>query len=526
MVARSVMKTIDKFLNNITMYKLVLYGLTILTILSFGLSLAGVLSYSFLALVTSLVVILFFSGFSNFFVAKLFKATTNIESVFITAFILFLVFAPSFSAKGLLILAMASLTATLSKYLLAIGKRHIFNPVAITAVIFGIIFPGSVVWWVGTPILSIVTLFLGLLIVKKIRRFPMVLFFVATSVAFMTFSFIIPNNLNFLNYLKEILLLWPFVFFAFIMFTEPLTTPPTKQKQIIYAIIVGVLFSARFKFGFLFSSPEIALVVGNIYSYLVSSKQRLILHLKERVKLSENIYGFIFSANQKLKFQAGQYLEWTLPMEKFIIKPDSRGNRRYFTVALSPTELSTKGAVSDKFSKNEIQIGVRIDQQASSSFKKNLLALPVGAEITASHLAGEFTMPKNISEKLVFVAGGIGITPFRSMIKYLIDTGEKRDVVLFYSANSENDFAYTEIFQEAKAKINLQSIYLPSAPSESWQGPSGRLNADLLAECVPDFLQRLFYLSGPNAMVENYKKLLLSIGVKKKRIKTDYFPGF
>lgn len=545
------MKKIDQFLNNITMYKLVLYGLTFLAVLAIVLGFVGEISYSGPKLIISLLVILASSGFSNYFTAKVFKAKTNIESVFITAFILFFVFAPALSLKGILILVLASFTATLSKYLLAIRKKHIFNPVAISAVIVGLLFAGSVVWWMSTPILNIAILIIGLLIVRKIRRFQMVLTFVLTSILVLALTTVIPNNLNFLNFLKEIILSWPFVFFALIMFTEPLTTPPTKFLQIVYAVIVGVLFSLRFKIGIFFSSPELALVLGNIFAYLMSSKQRLILKLKSKNKLSENIYGFTFTSNQKLNFQPGQYLEWTLPVEKFVIKPDSRGNRRYFTVASSPTESLSEG--------NEIQLGVRIDPEQGSSFKKNLLAFENGEEITASHLSGEFTLPKisahrnskqtkgDGSQKLVFIAGGIGITPFRSMIKFLIDTenfennfknevlknensgrakSAKFDIVLIYSASTENDFAYTEIFEEAGAKIGLRTVYLPTKPNESWQGLSGRLDEKMITEIVPDFAERFFMLSGPNTMVENYKKLLRQMGIKKRKIKTDYFPGF
>ncbi len=503
------MKYIDKLLNTLTMYRVVLYGLMLIAVVAIELGFAGSLAFSGLSLIASLAIILLASWSSNKLFARLFHAPANVESVYITAFILFFLLEPLITVNGVIILISASLIATLSKYIFAIGKKHIFNPIVITAVILALAGNGSVIWWVATPVLSGLTLVVGLLIVRKIRRFPMFLAFILTSIFALTITYVIPYDVNPLTFLNELFLSWPIVFFATIMFTEPLTTPPTKSTQIVYAIVVGMFFASRFHIGPLSSTPQLALLIGNIYSYLVSSKQKLILRLKTETRISENNYDFAFEANQKLKFIPGQYLEWTLAHKE----PDGRGNRRYFTVASSPTE-------------DLIHLGVRIDPKDSSSFKKALLSMEVGDEMVASHLSGEFTMPKNPAKKLVFIAGGIGITPFRSMIKYLIDVGEKRDVTLFYCANSDADFSYHELFEEARTKIGLQIIFIPSAPSETWQGLSGRITPEIIVEIVPDFYERYFMLSGPNAMVENYKKLLHTMGVKKSNIKTDYFPGF
>jgi ferredoxin-NADP reductase len=295
------------------------------------------------------------------------------------------------------------------------------------------------------------------------------------------------------------------------MFTEPLTTPPTKNLQIIYGAIVGFLFCPQVHLGPLYTTPEIALLLGNVYSYSVSSKERLLLTLEKKVQVAPDIYDLVFSLSRKFSFVPGQYMEWTLPHKS----PDSRGNRRYFTIASSPTE-------------NKMIVGIRFHPQGSS-FKNSLNNLPTHQKIVAAQLSGDFTMPKNTSEKLVFIAGGIGVTPFRSMVKYLMDSREKRDIVLLYTAKSAKDFAYKEIFDEAAKRGIIRAVYTITDPKEvpmEWTGRVGRINETLIEKEIPDFTKRHFYLSGPNAMVESYEHLLKKMGVQDNHIKKDYFPGF
>lgn len=503
------MNFVDTFLNNITMYRLVLYGLSLIAFVAIVLGFVGVIPYSGITLIVSLVVMLASAFVFNYLFSRIFKAPTNVDSFWITGFILFFLVSPLLSIKGLLTLVAIGAIAMLSKYTLAIKKRHIFNPAAITAVILGLVAIGDVNWWVATPILNILTLFIGLLIVRKLRRFPMFLAFLISSIGLAIFTYVIPSNVSVGDFAKEILFSWQLIFFGTIMFTEPLTTPPTKKTQIIYGIIVGLIYSSQLHVGALYASPELALVIGNIFSFIVSSKQKLVLRFKSKQQMSASLYDFTFSADQKLRFKPGQYLEWTLPHKT----PDTRGNRRFFTVASSPTEP-------------DIHLGVRIAEKDSSSFKKHLLELKENDSFVASHLAGEFTLPEDAMYKLVFIAGGIGITPFRSMIKYLLDVNElhknstqqkpNREIALFYLVNNQDEIAYKELFSEAQEKINLSFIPLVGV----------RITPEIIREKIPHFGERYFYLSGPNGMVESYKKLLSELGVPHKQIKTDYFPGY
>ncbi len=212
-----------------------------------------------------------------------------------------------------------------------------------------------------------------------------------------------------------------------------------------------------------------------------------------------------------MPFRPGQYLEWTLGHQK----ADSRGNRRYFTLASSPTE-------------NEIIMGVKFYNPASS-FKKALLSLSAGDEIVASQLAGDFVLPKNKNQKLVFLAGGIGVTPFRSMTKYLLDKNEKRDVVFFYSNKTIQDLLYSDIFSVAEKDFGMKMVYtlaeLDKIPSD-WPGERGFIDEKMIRNNVPDFMERMFYISGPRVMVVAFEKILAKLGIPKNQIKTDFFPGF
>jgi ferredoxin-NADP reductase len=142
-----------------------------------------------------------------------------------------------------------------------------------------------------------------------------------------------------------------------------------------------------------------------------------------------------------------------------------------------------------------------------------------GDTITAGQLAGEFTLPKDPRQKLAFIAGGIGITPFRSMIKDLIDRGEKRDAILFYSNRSADEVAYRDVFDDAKQKINMKTIY-PITEG------GNRLTADTIKKEIPDYGERVFYISGTHAMTNSFEKILREMGIPRAHIKTDFFPGF
>jgi ferredoxin-NADP reductase len=138
-------------------------------------------------------------------------------------------------------------------------------------------------------------------------------------------------------------------------------------------------------------------------------------------------------------------------------------------------------------------------------------------------------LPRDASKRLVFIAGGIGITPFRSMIKYLHDTGERRDIVLLYSNYAADEIVFKDVFDAASKSVGLKAVYtltdLARVPA-NWCGKTGFIDAAMIRSEVPDYSSRMFFISGSQGMVDTMKRVLQQAGVKRRAIRTDYFPGY
>lgn len=495
------------------MYRLVVYYLIALLAVAGVFGYFGKMPYQPLEILFSTVFILVVCVVTNKFFAYMFDAPSNVESVYITGLILALIISPIQGLGDTVFFALAtwaSIIGISSKYLLAIKKKHIFNPVVVGVVVTAFTIGLSASWWVGTVFMVPFVIAGGVLLVKKIHRFDLVLsFFFASLVLFLGHNLI--QGKDFLDSLQNITLNTPLFFFAFVMLTEPLTTAPTRALRIGYGAITGVLFAPFVHLGLVFSTPELALLIGNIYSYIVSPKYKMILAFKRREEVARDTFDFVFEKDRDVTWRPGQYLEWTLTHGD----SDSRGVRRFFTIASSPTE-------------SEMRMGVKFYPNPSS-FKTVLHGMQSGEEIVASQLSGDFTMPKNKNKKLVFVAGGIGVTPFRSMIKYLVDMNEKRNVTLLYSNREFADIAYKNIFDEAHDKLGIKTFYTLTDTEKvpaNWSGGIGYITADVIKMEVPDYADSLFYLSGPRSLVLAFEKTLSDMGVSRGQIKTDYFPGF
>lgn len=502
---------IDKFLNTITMYRLVLYGLMAIALYGFGLSLTGTLpslhaGYMALTLITLFMV----TYFANAILGSIFKVPLNAESSAITALIMFLILAPATNINDMLLVAVCAVIAMASKFVLNFRGKHIFNPAAFGVFILStFIKPELVIWWAGSFAMLPIVLLIGLLIVRKIRHFDLFLSFVGIAVIL-----IIANEMRFDSTVtvafRTALGSWPVIFFGSIMLTEPLTTPPTKGLRIIYGVLVALLFGLPSEAVGPYRTPEAALLLGNIFSFAVSPKYKLILKLKEKLQLAPGIYDFVFTPNRPVTFTPGQYLEWTLGHDK----SDGRGNRRYFTIASSPSEP-------------ELHLTIKAPE-TPSSFKKALIALEPGGTMLAGSLGGDFTLPKTAANKITAIAGGIGITPFRSMVKNFIDQDRQVHFTLFYAAANPQEFIYKDLFASAE-KAGVKTVYVLSGAKEvppDWQGETGYITKEMLAKNTPDYLERQYYLSGPNVMVEAYKKMLRAAGISLSAIHTDYFPGY
>lgn len=488
---------VDGILNRITMYRLVLYYLSALVVAAGVLGLVGLLAINAANLAFSTAVILGVCWLANTLFARGFGAATNVESVWITGLILVLLISPVTPTNyaGVAFLIFASAWAMGSKYILALGKRHIFNPAALGIALSALLIGQFATWWVGASVLLPLVLLGGLLVVRKLKRFDLVLSFAV--VALMT-TVLTSGGSSVATVIRETLLGSSLFFLGLVMLTEPLTMPPGRWPRIAYGALVGLLFAPNIHIGGFYLTPELALLAGNLFAYTVSPKGRAVLTLVGRRAIGTDTYEFQFRPDKPIQFRPGQYLEWTLPHAS----PDSRGNRRFFTIASAPEEST-------------INLGVKF-YEPPSSFKRALAQMQRGDLLSAAHLSGDFVLPKDTKEKLVFIAGGIGITPFRSMVAHLRTTHDTRDIVLVYANREGEHVAYKDFFDDAARELGIKTLYTAGTS----------VDGAFLRREIPDYASRTFYISGPRGMVEAFKTILRSLSVSRFRIKTDYFPGF
>ena len=499
---------VDRLIDRTTMYRLVLYYLLALFVGAFLLGMFRLVAIDPTALAFSAVLVTGVSWLANRVFARVFGAVPNLESVFITALILVLIIqpAPATDLQGVGLLLFASVWAMASKYILSARRRHIFNPAALGVALPGLLLSEPATWWISTigPLLPLV-LIGGILLVRKIRRFDLVLAF---AVANLLATFATSSPSEYLGQLRLTALESPFFFFAFVMLTEPLTAPQHRVWRVVYGALVGLLASPNIHVGDYYFTPEVALLVGNLLTFLVSPAGRVMLTLERIEEAATGAYDFIFRPDRELAFAAGQYLEWTLPLKR----PDDRGNRRYFTIASAPTE-------------KRVRLGVKFFAEGSA-FKRELAELAPGDTLVASQLAGSFTLPPDPDRKLVFIAGGIGITPFRSMLKELLDRSEPRPIVVLYGNRSVADIAYADVLGEAERRLGIRTHHAVLDPEGAPPDVTvGFIDEAMIRRAVPDFAERTFYLSGPQPMVAAERRILRRMGVLPWRIKTDFFPG-
>jgi glycine betaine catabolism B len=499
------LRALDRLLNDIPMYRITLILLGILAACAALLSVVGTLPYPPLALTSGLIILFLTTYLVNAFFDYVYDAPSNPESTAITALILFFVMAPATSYLDAALLVLAGSVAVASKYVIAYRKQHLINPAAFGALIVGIP-TGAAIWWVGTPSLFIATAVLGFCLLRKLHRFSLALIALAVSLIVAGIHGVLAGD-SLIVVLLQALFSGPVLFFVTFMLTEPLTAPGTTRGQLIYGALVGAGMSWPFTLGGLYTTPELALALGNIGAFFTGMRRRLLLTLTAVTEVARDTYDFAFTKPKGMSFIPGQYLEWTIPHAP----SDTRGIRRYFTIASAPEEA-------------ELHIGVKIGEQ-HSSFKDRLKQLAPGALIAASTRSGSFTLPTDSTAKLLFIAGGIGITPFRSMVAHLQATGATRDITLIYAARTYADAAYADFFEAATA-CGITTHYILSEQRDALPegAHAGVLDAALLAKLCPDARERIAYLSGPNAMVQAYKQLLRATGARA--IKTDYFPGF
>lgn len=231
------------------------------------------------------------------------------------------------------------------------------------------------------------------------------------------------------------------------------------------------------------------------------------MHLKlvDKKQAVKSVTSFIFEPATTLVWQAGQFLRYHLtnPMA------DQRGEDRYFTIASSPHEgniiLTTRFVPDDS-------------STPGSTFKKDLQGLQIGDVVEAEGPAGEFIITDPRKE-YIFIAGGIGITPFRAILFDLDHHQKPINVTLLY-ANRDNNIVFKEELEALLPNYpNLQIHYFIDPQ---------RIDEQAIRKSVPDLPagRQVYYVSGPKPMVEAMEKLLKEMGITEDHIKHDYFPGY
>lgn len=206
-------------------------------------------------------------------------------------------------------------------------------------------------------------------------------------------------------------------------------------------------------------------------------------------------------------FKAGQAVYVTLPALKDV---DGKGLVRTFSIASAPDDP-------------DLVLATRL---TDSALKRSLASLPVGSEIEIEGPYGDLTLHDDATRPAVFLAGGIGITPFRSMIRDAAKSGRARDLILFYSNRSAEDAAFLSELEQAAGDNPGFKLVATMTDAAEWQGERGFITRDMIERHVGDIARPAFYLAGPPAMVTAMEALLKSAGVNAENIHAEEFAGY
>lgn len=489
---------IDAITGRVSMYRLATMTLVLVLAQAVAFAFFDVIGPDPFAILGTLGVVLVATLGANEIAARLARVVPHRESSVITALIVTCVVQPNLSTPALVAAAGAGVIAALSKYLIVWRGRHLLNPAATGVLVAGIAasFAGQAVgvWWVATPAL-LPAVALGALLLYRTRRLDLGLVFIVLAVLIIG-ARLIATGTPPLGALSIIVVSLPTVFLAGYMLSEPLTLPPRRWQQWITAAVVAVAFSVPFSVGPVFSSPELALVLGNIVAFALARRSGFSVRLIERAALSPFATAYTFEPSRPLRFDAGQYLELHVPH-----KADIRGMRRVFSIASAPEIAVT--------AEPRLSIGIRTPE-GGSSFKAALAGLEPGTRVTATQIAGDFVLPRDASIPILMVAGGIGMTPFASQLASLVARGEQRDVVVIVVSPNPFEVLYREVITSAGARLVTMS--------------RDELTTDALREAVPDLASRRAFVSGPPGVVAAARTELRRAGAR--RVQTDYFAGY
>lgn len=230
--------------------------------------------------------------------------------------------------------------------------------------------------------------------------------------------------------------------------------------------------------------------------------------LIDKKEICENTLGFWFDIkNTEYAFKAGQYAHFTIINPKF---KDSKGNFRALSIASSPQN------------KNDLMVAAR---KNSSVFINNLYSIPIGSKIFISKPSGNLILHKDLSIPSVFIAGGIGITPIRSITEEIIQKNSEHEVYLFYSNRTSSQTAFLDEFTKwSEDKKNFKFIpIIDDKNNKNWNYEYGPIKRDLFKKYLNTFNNKIYYAVGPPLMVDSIKEILLTEKVSEERIKIEKF---
>lgn len=233
--------------------------------------------------------------------------------------------------------------------------------------------------------------------------------------------------------------------------------------------------------------------------------------LKERKEVAERTIAFRFEKPSGWRFKAGQFIDMTLlnPSET-----DSEGNTRGFSIASGPHEET-------------LMVTTRM---RNTAFKRVLNNVSVGTAVRIEGPFGDLTLPHNASRTLVFLAGGIGITPFRSMLVWAAREKLPHRIFLFYSNRRPEDALFLDelkMLERENPNYKLIATMTEMEKSHrSWNGETGWINQEMLTRHLKDASLPIYYIAGPPTMVKGLHEMLNKAGVDDDDIRTEEFAGY
>lgn len=238
------------------------------------------------------------------------------------------------------------------------------------------------------------------------------------------------------------------------------------------------------------------------------------LKLVEKRDEAEGTKSFFFEPEKPINYLTGQYYYFTLPKLNY---PDARGATRHFTISSSPTEGPN------------IRLTTRIRQE--SGYKKTLDELKMGETVDGEGPNGTFILNENDKAQQVFLAGGIGITPFRSLIKYNIDKNLNVPMHLIYSNSTVEQITFRKEIADWQ-KLNSSflkfdlTVSKPEESKEKWEGLVGRIDAPLISKLTAGYVKPIFWVCGPPPMVDALEIALAQMKIPGSQIRVEKFTGY